>query len=133
MSTALRLDDDLIREAEREGRLNKRTTPKQIELWAEIGKQLAELITPNELIAVQQGFARLRIEATHAKPVEIDEVFEAVEQDRTAGRLSAMVTQAPIYYETSRSRPGLLDRVQPDGTRTTGHFRNGEFVPIAAA
>ncbi len=131
MSTALRLDDDLIREAELEGRLNKRTTPKQIEFWADIGKQVAELVNPGDLIAVKQGFARLQVKSAPSTPVEPDEVFEALERDRANERLSALVTRASVYYEASRTQPGLLDRVRPDGTRETGHFRSGEFIPAA--
>jgi len=131
MATPLRLSDELVREAELEGRLSKRTTPKQIELWAEIGKQVAGLLKPGDLVAITQGFARLRVEATASQPVDPEEVLATVEQDRASGRLSAGVTRAPAYYEASRSHPGLLDRVQSDGTRETGRFHEGHFVPMA--
>jgi hypothetical protein len=131
MSTALRLDDALVREAELEARLSKRTTPKQIEFWAEIGRVVAGELDPRDLIALTQGFARLRVEAAPGRQVDPDAVFASVRRERAAGSLPRRVTRAAVVYEASQTHPGQLDRVLPDGTRETGSFRDGEFHPSA--
>lgn len=131
MSTPLRLDDALVRQAELEARLSKRTTPKQIELWAEIGRVVVDELDQRDLVALTQGFVRLRVETTPSGPVDAEAVFAAVQSDRASGALADRVTRATVYYEASRTRPGLLDRVLPDGTRETGSFRDGEFLPVA--
>jgi len=38
MSTAIKLSDDLVRDAALNGKAQHRSTPKQIEYWARIGK-----------------------------------------------------------------------------------------------
>jgi len=129
MKNALRLNSELIREAEFAGRLNKRTTPKQIEYWAEIGKQVAQLISPSDLIAVSQGIATLRLETALGQPLDTDDVFNTVEQMQKMGQLSQKVSHAPVRYESSLTVPGLLDRVLADGSRDTGRFQNGYFIP----
>ncbi len=131
MKNALRLNPELIREAEFAGRLNKRSTPKQIEYWAEIGKQVAQLINPDDLIAVSQGFAKLRLETALGQPLNTDDVFNAVEQMQKTGQLSQRVSNAPVRYESSSTVPGLLDRVLPDGSREAGRFQNGQFIPYS--
>lgn len=132
MKNALRLNPELIREAEFAGRLNKRSTPKQIEYWAEIGKHVAQLINPNDLIAVSQGFATLRLETVSGQPLDTDDVFNAVEQMQKTGKLSQSVSNAPVRYESSSTLPGLLDRVLPDGSRESGRFQDGQFIPCSA-
>jgi len=128
MKTPIRLDENLVHEAKLEGRPLKRSAPNQIEYWAEIGRQVENLISPNELLAITQGFAQLHIEDTPTQPVKPGKVFKAVDQDRAAGMLANKVTQSAIYYEASQTQPNMLDRVDASGFRETGHFRNGQFI-----
>lgn len=124
---ALRLNPELVHEAELEARIHKRTTPKQIEYWAEIGKQITHLVTPDDLVAITQGFAHLQLTTTPSNAVDPDVVFQKLEDTRQEGTLSSIVIVAKVYYEASQSQPGLLDRVNSDGTRETGYFKKGKF------
>ena len=130
MSTAIRLSDDLVREAESEAMLYKRTTPKQLEYWAEIGKLVARTASSEDLLYLMEDLAEIRIRPRHAMPVNADAVFATVEAQRDSGVLSSQVTQARVRYEASTDRPGLLDRITPDGQRQSGRFRDGEFIPV---
>ncbi|MFV2061685.1 MAG: hypothetical protein ACC653_13445, partial [Gammaproteobacteria bacterium] len=62
MSSPIRLKDSIIRDAEAEARVFSRSVPKQIEFWAEIGKSISHTVTPNELLALLNGLAEIRIE-----------------------------------------------------------------------
>lgn len=124
---ALRLNPELVHEAELEARIHKRTTPKQIEYWAEIGKQVTELVSPDDLVAISQGFVHLQLTTIPSNRVDPDVVFQQVEDSRQEDNLSSMVTSAKVYYEASQSHPGLLDRIRSDGSRETGYFRQGKF------
>ena len=127
MASPMRLDAALVRAAEAQGRLEKRSTPRQIEYWAELGRQLAGELSLEDVLAVRQGLARVRVEAVEVGPVDSDEVFARVDELREDVGLYEAVTEAPVHFEPSRSRPGMLDRVYPDGRRETGVFRDGEF------
>jgi hypothetical protein len=129
MSIPVRLDDNLVREAELEGVSQKRSPPKQIEYWAAIGKAVACNLSSGDLLKLMQGFADLRVESRPSINADPAEVFAALEHDRQDGTLAQVVTQAKVWYEASKSKPGMLDRISADGSRETGHFRNGEFVP----
>ena len=129
MSIPIRLDDNLVREAELEGISHKRTPPKQIEYWAEIGRAVAYNLSSGDLLKLMQGFADVRVESRPSVNADPAEVFAALERDRQDGSLAQGVTQSKVWYEASKQKPGMLDRVQADGSRETGHFRNGEFVP----
>ena len=130
LKSALRLDPVLIQEAEIEALLHKRTTPKQIEYWAEIGKQVSELIEPADLIAVAQGLAQIEIKNKASYALDADQVFNRVEEERGGGYLSNNVTSSRVSYEATPDKPGLLVRINADGSKDIGHFKNGRFVKI---
>lgn len=62
------------------------------------------------------------------KPVEPDEVFLSLEEQRKSGSLQRSVTNCPIRYQASQSQPGMLEHIDPQGIVTTGRFKNGEFI-----
>lgn len=130
MSIALRLNNSLVNEAEAEALVHKRTTPKQIEYWAEIGKAVVEHSSTTDLIALMQGFAEVQIQTIPAHPIAPDDLFAEVSQLRESGKLSRKVSQAQVRYDSSQSHPGLLDQVDADGRRIPGHFVQGQFVAI---
>ncbi len=129
MSTAIRLSDNLVREAESEAALYKRTTPKQLEYWAEIGKLVARSASGEELLYLMEDLAEVKVSPRTSRPLDADAVFAAADRQRADGGLAQRVTRAGVRYEASRARPGLLERITADGRRQTGRFVNGEFIP----
>lgn len=128
MASPMRLDPKLVAAAEKEGILQKRTVPKQIEFWAELGRIAARVINPADVFMVLQGLKKLRLEAVEATSVDPDEVFGDIEKRRDSGHLGKTVTSSAIYYEASQSHPGMLDRVNTStGERQTGQFLDGQF------
>jgi hypothetical protein len=79
----------------------------QIEYWAALGRRVAQLVAP-------------------------EPIFSAVEDDRRSGELAKMVSPAAIRYQASPAKPGQLERISGDGTRTLGTFQNGIFIPSDA-
>ena len=131
MASPMRLDGNLIHEAESVAERNKRSVPKQIEYWAELGRAVERVLSPNDVIAISQGLVEVQLVAPKPLRAEADDVFAALEQDRSQGALAARVTRAAISYEASTSRAGLLDRIYADGRRDTGRFVAGEFQIVA--
>lgn len=129
MSTPLRVNNGLFQDAEAEGSLSSRSTAKQVEFWAELGKRVAHSVTPAELLALMQGIARVYIEIPDTQPVNPENVFAMVDKASSAKQSGQQITRGTLYYEVSKRQPGLLDQVMPDGTRRTGHFSNGSFMP----
>ncbi len=128
MASPLRLSPALVEAAEKEGALQKRSVPKQIEYWAELGKAVERVVDPTDAVALIQGLRTIKVEPTASTAVNPGDVFGTLETMRKKGRLAEKVTSALIYYEASRSRPGFLDRVDSrTGERRTGRFLNGEF------
>jgi len=127
-TSPLRLDSTLVAAAKREGSINKRSAPKQIEFWAELGKAVEHVLNYNDIFAVIQGLKKIKVESVTSQAVDTDDIFNALENSRQSEKLADNVTSAGVYFEASRSRPGLLDRVNAvTGERQTGRFYNGKF------
>ena len=62
-TSPMRLDTDLVAAAKREGSIKKRSAPKQIEYWAELGKAIEHVLDYNEIIAVIQGLKKIKLES----------------------------------------------------------------------
>jgi len=128
MSSPMRLDSSLVAAAKREGAMQKRSIPKQIEFWAELGKAVEHVIGIEDIIAVTQGLKKIKVEPVLSVSVNPDDIFDSLETSRKKGTLSKKVPSAAVYFETSKSQPGLLDRVDSvSGGRKTGQFVGGEF------
>ncbi len=108
-----------------------RSAAEQIEYWAALGRQVARFVDPDALLDVQAGLARLQVEPVVAQQVPADAVFAAIEMARQRGDLSQHVGQGTIRFQASPHQPGALERIAADGTRTTGRFSNGCFIPTA--
>ena len=128
MASPLRLSAALVEAAEKEGAVQKRSAPKQIEFWAELGKAVDGVIDSADVVAVIQGLRKIKVEPVKSMAVDSRDVFDSLETIRESGGLAEKVTSAAVYYEASLCRPGLLDRVSSrTGERQTGQFYKGVF------
>jgi hypothetical protein len=128
MANPLRLSSDLVKAAERESLIQKRSVPKQIEFWATLGKVVQKVIDYGDVIAVTQGLKKIIVEPVEAPMADPADVFSDLERSRENGSLVGSVTAAPVYYEASKSHPGMVDRVDSaTGERRAGRFQDGRF------
>lgn len=130
-TSPIRLNPSLIAAAEREGRMQKRTVPKQIEFWADLGRAVEGVVDLSDLFAVRQGLKRLKLESIDSEPVDAAALFDDLRRQMDSGQLSDAVTGAAVYFEASSTHPGMLDRVDAaTGNRQTGQFQNGTFESL---
>lgn len=133
-TVSLRIDEDLVLQAEREAKIQNRSKAKQLEYWAKIGKAISSKLTIADVFAVSQGIKTIKLEASSAAQsilVDSDAVFNDLENDRNRGLLAEKVTSAKVYYEASLKHPGYLDQVDAaTQKRQTGSFINGEFKAL---
>jgi hypothetical protein len=127
----MRLSAELVAAATRESQAQRRSVPKQIEHWAALGKAVESVIGYADIIDILGGQRRLTLSPIKSVSVAPKAVFDVLEQNRKSGVLSKKVTSALVYYEKSRSQPGLIDQVDTaSGKRKTGQFHHGEFEAI---
>ncbi|MBQ0747050.1 MAG: hypothetical protein KBT82_06005 [Marinobacter sp.] len=131
MTIAIRLDDNLVRHAAAEGQVHRRSTPKQIEYWAEIGRVVAGEVSAEDLIAILQGIRRVKVEPVVPETVTSDDLWAEVNQARDSGELGRSIARGRTVYQAAADKPGYLEAIYPDGLRQVGQFRNGRFEAVS--
>ncbi len=132
-ASPLRLQSELMEAAKVSGLLHHRSAAEQIEYWASIGRSVSQILSPDVLLSIRTGMARLTVEPVTAKPVDPDAVFAGLERDRVSGRLRSSVTTSAVRYQASARGPGWLEQHQPDGRVVIGRFEDGVFLPDSGA
>ncbi len=128
----VRLQADLMEAATTAGELHRRSAAEQVEYWASIGRSVSQLLTPEVLLSVRTGLARLRVEPVGGVALDADAVFDALDADRASGKLADTVTTSALRYQPSSTRPGYLEQHHRDGRVVLGQFRDGSFVALQA-
>lgn len=132
MTTAIRLEDNLVRHAVAEGQVHRRSTPKQIEYWAEIGRVVAGEVSAEDLIAILQGIRRVKVEPVVSETITSDDLWAEVDQARDSGELGRSIARGRTVYQVAADKPGYLEAIYSGGMREIGQFRNGRFEAVSA-
>jgi hypothetical protein len=132
-ASPVRLQQELMQAAALTGKRFHRSTAEQIEYWASLGQRVAAVLDPDVLLSIQAGLARVRVEPVVGRTLDPEAVFQGLEQQRRTSTLSGAVSSGRIRYQASSTHPGLLERLDPEGTITLGRFEQGRFVPMSGS
>lgn len=121
MGQPVRISDDLLLNARLAGELEDRSIAGQIEFWAHLGQALEPLLQGSQVMALRR--------AGRVKPLSA--CIESVDSAEGRQRVKDYLEHLPFpHYEAAPERPGLLVRVDADGTRLFGRFVNRQFIPV---
>lgn len=118
MSQPVKLSDDLVLSARLAGELLERSIAGQIEFWAQLGQAVEPLLSGTTVMALRKAGS---IEPLSARLASVDSP-----EGRT--RVADYLNSRPFpHYEADPGRPGLLIRIESDGTRSVGRFVDRRF------
>lgn len=122
MGQPVKISDELVEEARRNGKLLHRSIAGQIELWAHLGQAIEPLLEGSRITALRKAGAGGRV----------SRLLETVNTAEGARRLKAQLARGPYpRYEAVPGRPGRLLRTDATGKKAVGRFAGGRFVPSA--
>ena len=120
MGQPVKIADDLLLDARTVGKVENRSIAGQIEFWARLGEALEPLLQGIQTVALLKAHA--------AKP--LSQCLETVDSQEGRQRVSDYLQSRSFpHYEPAPHRPGLLTRIEADGTRTIGRFIHRHFTP----
>lgn len=123
MSQPVKLSDSLVLDARMAGEVLQRSIAGQVEFWARLGRALEPLLQGHQALALSRDAA--------ARP--LSECLADVDTPQGRQRVQEYLKSGPYpHYEASPDSPGLLVRIDADGTRTLGRFVNRRFVAAKA-
>jgi hypothetical protein len=120
MSQPVKLSDALVLDARLTAEIAQRSIAGQIEFWASLGRAVEKLLRGREVLALRKTDA--------TRP--LSECLESVDSPEGRKRVADYLdSRAFPHYEAAPGRPGLLVRIDADGTQTVGRFVNRRFEP----
>jgi hypothetical protein len=123
MSQPVKLSDALVLDARLTGDIVERSIAGQVEFWARLGRSVERLLQGDQVLQL------CRTGATQP----LSERLESVDSPAGRARVAEYLEQQPFpHYHPHPTRPGLLERIEQDGTRTIGRFINRQFQSVAA-
>ncbi len=118
MSQPVKLSDELVLDARLTAEMAERSIAGQIEYWAQLGRALEPLLQGAQALALRRAGA--------VKP--LSECLESVDSLEGRRRVAEHLERLPFpHYEPAPNSPGMLVRIEADGTRTVGRFVNRQF------
>jgi ParD-like antitoxin of type II bacterial toxin-antitoxin system len=121
MSQPVKISDELILDARLTAEIAERSIAGQIEFWAQLGRAIEPLLEGSRALALRRAGA----------VVPLSECLASVDSAAGRKRVSEYLDSRPFpHYQPVPGSPGLLVRVDADGTRTMGRFVGREFRAV---
>lgn len=124
MSQPVKLSETLVLDARLAGELVERSIAGQVEFWARIGRSVDQLLEGQQVIALCRNAA--------VRP--FSQLLSTVDSPQGRSRVTSYLeTLAFPHFRAHPDQPGLLEKIDEDGTRTVGRFVNRRFVPVRSS
>ena len=123
MSQPVKLSDGLVLDARLAGEVVERSIAGQVEFWARLGRSVDLLLEGRQVLAMCRSASARSLSAC------LGSVDSTEGRERVAGFLES---QPFPHYQPHPDRPGLLVRVDADGSRSVGRFVKRQFQPVNA-
>ncbi|MFT7412815.1 MAG: hypothetical protein ACI9J4_001178 [Paraglaciecola sp.] len=130
-TSPMRLNEQLVNEAQTISALLNRSAAEQIEYWSELGKRVSAELTPAQTIQIMTGIGKIVVETPKFEPLDVLAFASEIEADSQSGVLyQELLEKGQTLYSPASEGGGLLDAHYPDGTIKRGRFTGGEFKPL---
>jgi hypothetical protein len=121
MGQPVKISDELILDARRTAEIAERSIAGQIEFWAQLGRAIEPLLEGSRALALRRAGAA----------VPLSESLASIDSDPGRRRVVEYLELGPFpHYQPVPGAPGLMVRVDVDGTRTLGRFVGREFQAV---
>jgi hypothetical protein len=121
MSQPVKLSDALVLDARLAGEVCERSIAGQVEHWAQVGRSVDLLLEGAQVLALRRKGSTQPLSA----------LLDSVDSPAGRGRVAAWLESQPFpHYQPYPEIPGLLERIDEDGSSTVGRFVNRQFTPV---
>lgn len=122
MGQPVKLSEHLVLDARLTGEVAERSIAGQIEFWAGLGRAVESLLRADRALALKK----------RGDAVPLSACLHSVNSRAGRARLSAVLAARPFPHFEPAAKPGLIVKVDADGTRTTGRFVKRTFRPTTS-
>ncbi len=119
MGQPVKLSESLVLDARLTGEVAERSIAGQIEFWAGLGRAVESHLRVDSALALKK----------RGEAAPLSACLKSVNTRAGQTRLAAVLAARPYPHFEPAPTPGLLVKIDEDGTRTTGRFVNRQFRP----
>ena len=120
MSQPVKLTDELVLEARTVSKIAERSIAGQIEFWSQLGRAVEPVLRGDRVLALRKA----------GKVRPLSDAIAAVDSEEGRTRVKNYLNTQPFpHFEQAPDAPGLLVKIDEDGTRTVGRFVDRNFIP----
>jgi hypothetical protein len=120
MGQPVKLSESLVLDARVTGEVAERSIAGQIEFWAGLGRAVESVLRADKVLALKR----------RGETVPLSACLKSVNTPAGQARLAAVLAARPYPHFEPAPVPGLVVRIDADGTRTHGRFVHREFRPV---
>src|SRR5512139_322728 len=118
MGQPVKLSENLVLDARVVGETSERSIAGQIEFWARLGRAVEGVLRTDAVLRLKR----------RGESVPLSASLASVDTPSGRERVKAHLASRPYpHFEAAPDRPGLIVRIDEDGTRTVGRFVNRQF------
>jgi ParD-like antitoxin of type II bacterial toxin-antitoxin system len=132
MAQPVKLSDELIETARTTADDADRSLAGQIEHWASIGRAVEGMLTSTDVHSLKRSNSAKEESADvlNQRTAIVNALLAAL-RPATAVTLMGRIAKAnPVRYGADPAFPGMLIRVDENGSKTPGRFVGRRFVPL---
>ena len=135
MGMPVKLSDLLVSAARAEAKATNRSITAQVEHWAKLGRAVEAALKHADLLELKRSKGDLdRAFSDAARRDEVLSLLEEIARSSVRDVISEKLrARGKPVYATDPAYPGMLVRIDPDGTRTPGNLENRKFIPSKSA
>jgi hypothetical protein len=132
MPQPVKLSNAVVSAARKAASEANRSIAGQVEHWATLGRAIEGMLTSADASALKRSKGSLEnVIPDVAKRLAVaNAIAHALDTSSRTGLTERVVPSDQPKYGPDPAFPGLVVRVDPDGTRTPGRFVNRWFVPL---
>jgi hypothetical protein len=123
MGQPVKISDTLLLDARLTGEIAERSIAGQIEFWARLGRAIEPLLRGDKALALRRS----------GDAVPLSKNFASVDSPEGHRRVAKQLKSLPFPHFEAAGTPGLLVKIDANGTRTIGRFVNREFIAAKKA
>jgi hypothetical protein len=122
MGQPVKLSESLVLDARVVGETSERSIASQIEFWARLGRAVESVLRTETVLSLKK----------RGEAVPLSAALSSVDAPSGRERVRAHLASRPYpRFEPAADRPGLIVKIDEDGTRTVGRFVNRQFRPVS--
>jgi ParD-like antitoxin of type II ParDE toxin-antitoxin system len=120
MGQPVKLSENLVLDARVVGETAERSIAGQIEFWARLGRAVEPVLRTETALRLK----------SRGEAVPLSACLTSVDTQEGRERVRSHLASRPYpHFEPAARRPGLIVKIDEDGTRTIGRFVNRRFRP----